>query len=217
MALAARRVGRLEKLADRLDAARSRVSIHPLDVTEFPSVAEVIARADATHDGLDVVVVNAGTGGGARIGTGRFPGNRVVLDTNLTGALAQIEAALDLFRPRRRGHIVLVSSLAATRPLPGSAAVYSASKAALASLGSSLRTELAGSGITVTTLRPGYIRTELNERARFPYMTPLERGVRSMIEAMDGEEGDVVVPPWPWRPLGWLLRLVPAPLLRRIM
>lgn len=217
VALAARRVERLEELAGGLSGGRGVVSVHSLDVTDLPSVVSVMGQADTAHGGLDVVVVNAGRGGGARLGTGGFAENRGVVETNLTGALAQAEAALELFRRRRRGHLVLVSSLAAGRGLPGSAAVYSATKMALASLGESLRVELGGGGIHVTTLRPGYIRTELNERVRFPYMTTPERGVGAMIEAMDRKAADVVVPGWPWRPFGWMFRLAPGALIRRFM
>lgn len=213
--LAARRTERLEEMAGRLSAGPGMVSIHTLDVTEFAAVEKAIREADARHGGLDVVVVNAGHGGGGRLGTGRFADNRRVVDTNLTGALAQIEAALVLFRTRGRGQLVLVSSLASRRGLPGSAAVYSATKVALASLGESLRTELAGSDIAVTVLRPGYIRTQFSGRARFPYMTGLEEGVEAMIRAMDRRAGDVVVPAWPWWLLGWALRIVPRHLLRR--
>lgn len=217
VALAARRTERLEALAHRISRQGGEITVHTLDVTDPDAVESVIRAADDLHGGLDVVVVNAGRGGGARVGTGRLQENQGVLDTNLRGALAQVEAAMELFRRRGRGHLVLVSSLAAVRGLPGSAAIYSASKVALASLGESLRVELASSEIDVTTLRPGYIRTELNERARFTYMTGLERGVESMIAAMDSRAGDVVVPAWPWRPLGWLFRLAPARLIRRFM
>ncbi|HEX7099754.1 MAG TPA: SDR family oxidoreductase [Acidimicrobiia bacterium] len=217
VAIAARRLDRLEQLEADLAPLPGNVSVHALDVTDAAAVWAAMTMADAQLGGLDVVVVNAGVAGGARLGTGGFDRNRNLIETNLTGALAQIEAALELFRPRRRGHIALVSSLASVRGLPGSAAVYSATKAALASLGESLRIELAGSGIYVTTLRPGYIRTELSGGTRFPYLSPLERGVAAMISAMDERASDVVVPAWPWRPLGWLLRAVPGSLIRRFM
>lgn len=217
VALAARRTERLEELAGQISGHGGDVTVHTLDVTDPAAVASIIREADALLGGLDVVVVNAGRGGGARLGTGRFQENRAVLDTNLTGALAQAETAIEVFRQRGRGHLVLVSSLAATRGLPGSAAIYSATKVALASLGESLRTEFAGKEISVTTLRPGYIRTELNQKASFPYMTALEPGVAAMIAAMDARAGDVVVPTWPWRPLGWLFRLAPRSLIRRFI
>lgn len=217
VALAARRTERLSELSTEISGRGGHVTVHTLDVTDLPEVVRSVNEADAAHGGLDVVVVNAGRGGGGRLGTGRFDENRAVVDTNLTGALAQAEAALELFRSRGGGHLVLVSSLAAVRGLPGSAAVYSATKAALASLGESLHLELAGRGTAVTVLRPGYIRTDLNQRARFPYMTPLVEGVEAMIGAMDRRAADVVVPAWPWRPLGWLLGVIPGRVLRRVL
>lgn len=215
VALAARRTERLEALARELKPNPGRTTVHTLDVTNPVAVDQVIHAADVDHGGLDVVVINAGGGGGGRVGSGRESENRVVIDTNLLGALSQAENAMALFRERGHGHLVLVSSLAARRGLPGSAATYSAAKAAVASLGESLHIECAGSDIHVTTLMPGYIRTDTNRAARFPYMTRLERGVEAMIGAMDVRAVQAVVPGWPWRPLGWLLGAIPGKVIRR--
>lgn len=217
VAVAARRVERLEALAEETRSSPGRATVHPLDVTDAAAVFRVIQEADETLGGLDVVVVNAGRGGGARQGTGRFADNRAMVETNLIGAMAQIEAALEIFRARGRGHLVLVSSLAGTRGLPGSMALYSATKAALSSIGESLRIELDGSGIGVTTLHPGFIRSPINEGSGFPYMTPIGKGVDAMIEAIDRRRPDAVVPAWPWVPLDWLMKLVPESVLRRLM
>lgn len=217
VAAAARRVDRLEALANETRSSPGRISIHPLDVTDAAAVFRVIEGADEEHGGLDVVVVNAGRGGGAKPGTGRFADNRAVVETNLIGAMAQVEAALEIFRERGRGHLVLVSSLAGDRGLPGSLGVYSATKAALSVLGESLRIELEGSGIDVTTLRPGFIRSPINEGSGFPYMTPIGKGVESMIEAIDRRRPDAVVPGWPWRPLAWVMKIVPESVIRRAM
>jgi NADP-dependent 3-hydroxy acid dehydrogenase YdfG len=215
VAIAARRTERLQALAAELAEAPGSVALYTLDVTDPDAVDRVMRQADAELGGLDVVVVNAGRGGGGRLGSGRDEENRAVIETNLLGALAQVETAMAVFRARGRGQLVLVSSLAASRALPGSGAVYSASKVALAYLGASLRSELAGSPIGVTTLRPGYIRTDLSSRNRSPLVTNVDRGVASMLSAIDARAGDVVVPFWPWRPLGWLMKLVPASLIRR--
>jgi NADP-dependent 3-hydroxy acid dehydrogenase YdfG len=217
VAAAARRSELLAALARDTASDPGRLSIHTLDVTDAAAVGRVMRAADDALGGLEVVVVNAGRAGGARLGRGRFHDNRAVVETNLIGALAQIETALDLFRRREGGHLVLVSSLAGDRGLPGAAAVYSATKAALSSIGESLHIELAGSGIAVTTLRPGFIRTPLNEGSRFPFLSPIETGVAAMIEAMDGRRGQAVVPAWPWRPLAPVLRVLPEGLLRRFL
>lgn len=217
VAVAARRVDRLEALADETRSGPGRITIHPLDVTDAAAVFRVIREADDVHGGLDVVVVNAGRGGGAKQGTGRFVDNRAVVETNLIGAMAQIEAALEIFRTRKRGQLVLVSSLAGTRGFPGSMALYSATKAALTILGESLRIELGDTDIDVTTLRPGFIRSPINEGSGFPYMTPIGKGVEAMIEAIDRRRADAVVPSWPWAPLGWVMKLVPESVIRRVM
>lgn len=215
LAIAARRTGGLETVASGLTAA-AKVTTHTLDVTDPAAVAHTFAEAVAAHGGIDVAVVNAGIGGGRRIGTGHHDENLAIISTNLVGALHQIEVAMAHFRDRDRGHLVLVSSMAGWRGLPGSAASYSASKAALSSLGESLRIETAGGPIAVTTLHPGYIRTDLSARARSPYQTPLDRGVAAMLAAIDRRVGEAVVPGWPWAPLGLLLRRVPERALRRL-
>jgi NAD(P)-dependent dehydrogenase (short-subunit alcohol dehydrogenase family) len=212
---AARRTDALADLAQEVAGAAGSLVVRELDVTDAASVDRVMREVDQTLGGLDVVVVNAGRGGGSPLGSGEADRNRAVLAVNLLGALAQIETAMSLFRHRGRGHLVLVSSMAAGRGLPGGSAAYSAGKAALASLGSSLRAEFTGTGVAVTTLRPGYISTPLTARNRSPLVTSLERGVDSMIRAMDRRRGDVVVPAWPWAPLDLLLRMAPRRLLRR--
>lgn len=217
MALSARRRDRLEALADQIRLDGGTASVHPADVSDTNLIRRAILEADEIHGGLDVVVANAGHGGGGRIGTGRVDENRRVVETNVLGVLNQAEVAMELFRRKERGQLVLVSSLASVRGLPGSAAVYSASKAAVTSLGESLRMETAGTRIRVTTLLPGYVKTELSSRTRFPYLSPLGRGVEAMIEAMDAGRGEAVVPSLPWRPLGWVLRYIPESVLRRFM
>lgn len=215
VALAARRTDRLEAVAASLATGPGTVSVHRLDVTDTPEVDRVMRRAHAVHGGLDVVVVNAGRGGGGRLGTGREAENRAVMETNLVGALAQIETAMSIFRERGRGHLVLMSSVAGNRAVPGGGAVYSATKASVAALGESLRTEMAGSGVVVTTLRPGFIATDLTARAGTPYKSSLPRSVTAMIKAIDAGVDDRVVPAWPWRPLSLLFAVTPRRLLRR--
>lgn len=215
VALAARRVDRLDALAQELRRPGVRVTTHELDVTDTDAVAGVLHAADRAHDGLDVVVVNAGIGGAARVGVGDLADSLAVVDTNVRGALAQAHVAMALFRARGVGHLVLVSSIAGDRGLPGRAAVYSMSKAALTSLGQSLQAEVQGSGIEVTVLRPGFIQTDLTKRTSGPHVTGLQRGVAAMLAGIDGRRRQPAVPMW-WAPVSGVLRALPTRLLRRV-
>lgn len=219
LALCARRVDRLEQLRDELRAAHpsGTVAVRALDVNDSDAVFAVFADLADELGGLDRVVVNAGVGKGARLGTGRFAANRETAMTNFVAALAQCEAALEHFRGAGSGHLVVVSSLSAVRGLPGAMTTYAASKAAVAALADGIRMDLRGTAIAVTTLFPGYIRTELSGAAeqRTPFMASTGRGVRAMIAAMEREVATSVVPAWPWQPIGLLLRYAPAGLVRR--
>lgn len=219
LAICARRGDRLEELRTQLVAATPgiRVAVRTLDVDDHDAVFRVFDELRAELGGLDRVIVNAGLGKGAPIGTGRFDVNRATITTNLVSALAQCEAAMQIFRAADAGHLVVVSSMSAIRGLPRSATAYSASKAGLSALAEGLRAELIGSPIVVTTLLPGYIVSEMNERAeqRTPLLTGTENGVRAMVRAIDKEVTSAAVPPWPWRPIAALLRFAPLRLVAR--
>lgn len=219
LALAARRVERLEQVREEILAAHPdrTVVLRALDVDDHDAVFRVVREVDEALGGLDRVIVNAGIGKGAPFGTGRFDANKQTLTTNLVSAVAQCEAALELFRARGRGHLVIVSSMSAVRGLPKAMTAYSASKAGIAAAAEGLRAEFLGTDIKITTLFPGYIRSEMNERVaqRTPLMTDTVPGVRAMVRAVDREVGTAAVPAWPWRPLRAVLRFAPLAVVRR--
>jgi NAD(P)-dependent dehydrogenase (short-subunit alcohol dehydrogenase family) len=103
------------------------------------------------------------------------------------------------------------------RGLPGALTAYAASKAGIAALAEGIRVELLGSAITVTTIYPGYIRSEMNEKvaSRQPLIVGTEAGVRAIVRAIEREPAEAEVPPWPWRPLGLLMRHAPLAVIRR--
>jgi short-subunit dehydrogenase len=220
LALCARRLDRLEALRDELcDKHPSAViSIHALDVTDHAAVFRVFQEAATAHGGLDRVVVNAGVGKGARIGTGRFDANLETAMTNFVAGLAQCEAAMELFRKAGEGHLVVVSSMSAMRGMRGAMTTYAATKAGIAALAEGIRSDVLGTKISVTTLFPGYIRSEMNERVeqKTPLMSSTEDGVRAMVRAIEREVGEAAVPPWPWRPLGTVIRHAPLQVVRKL-
>jgi short-subunit dehydrogenase len=221
LGLCARRTERLEELRAEILAAHPErtVVIRPLDVNDHPAVFRVFREIADELGGLDRVIVNAGLGKGASVGTGRFDANKQTITTNLVSALAQCEAAMEIFREANAGHLVVVSSLSALRGMPKSMTAYAASKAGLATLAEGIRSDVLGTPIKVTTLLPGYIRSEMNEQVaqRTPLMSSTSDGVRSMVRAIEKEAASAMVPAWPWRPLSVVLRHAPLPVLRRMM
>ncbi|WP_433630341.1 SDR family oxidoreductase [Nocardia sp. CA-120079] len=219
LALCARRLDALEALRDELTAAHPgiTVAVRALDVDDHSAVPRVFAELRDELGGVDRVIVNAGIGKGARIGTGRADANIATATTNFVSALAQTEAALEIFRAQESGHLVLVSSMSAVRGLPGKKAAYSASKAGLAALGEALTVEFANSPIAVTTLLPGFIATDMAAKAGDARMvTPLAKGVAAMVRAIEREKIRACVPGWPWRLIDVVLPHLPGAVVTRM-
>lgn len=212
LALAARRMERLEELQAELLAEypQIRVAIRSLDVDRHEDVFSVFREFDEELGGLDRVIVNAGLGKGQPLGTGYFHANVQTAQTNFLGALAQSEAALELFRPRNAGHVVLISSMSALRGMPRNLTTYAASKAAVASLGEGMRADLARTDIRVTTLFPGFIRSEINEKVKkMPFLVDTETGCRALAASIEKEPHKACVPSWPWAPLSVAMKVLP--------
>ncbi len=217
LALCARRLDRLEALAAELRDSAAQVAVAQLDVTDFDSVPVVFGKLRDELGGLDRVIVNAGLGKGAPIGTGKARANLETVQTNLAGALAQAEAALEIFREQGYGHLVLISSVSANRGLPKAQAAYSASKAGVTALGQALQAEFAGKPIAVTIIEPGYIETDINRGVKTRLMTKTDDGVAAMVAAIEAEKEYAAVPRWPWEPLAAAMRHLPGSVSRRMV
>lgn len=219
LALTARRTDRLEALRDELTARHPgiRVALRELDVTDPDAVFRVFRECDEELDGIDRVIANAGLGKGQPLGTGYHYANAQTMRTNVLGTLAQAEAALELFRPRGDGHLVLVASISAVRGMPRNLTAYAASKAAIATLGEGVRADLLGTGIAVSTILPGFIRSEINEKvAKVPFIVSTEKGCRALARAIEREPHSAAVPAWPWALLGPAMRYLPLPIVARM-
>ena len=216
LALAARRLDRLEALRDELAPTGVRIAVAALDVDDHDAVFATVAALRDELGGLDRVIVNAGVGTGAPIGTGCFDANLATARTNFVAALAQCEAAMEVFRAQNAGHLVVVSSVAADRGLKGAQTTYAATKAGLSHLAEGIRVDVADTPIRVTTLAPGYIRTELNGGLRRPFSVDAATGTKAMADAIEKEATFAYVPTWPWAVLGRALRVMPTALLRRV-
>ena len=223
LAVCARRTERLEVLKAELTTAypQRRVEVRALDVNDDAAVFEVFAAFREDFGSLDRVIVNAGLGKGAPIGTGRYDANKQTAMTNFVAALAQCEAAMEIFRAQKRGHLVMISSVSAMRGMPKTVTTYAATKAGVAALAEGIRSEMLGQrdlDIRVSTIYPGYIRSEMNERVKHtPFIVDTATGVRAMVEAIEAEKAHARVPAWPWVPLGWAMHNLPLKAVRRLL
>jgi short-subunit dehydrogenase len=220
LALCARRTEKLETVKAGILAAHPerRVEIRALDVTDDDQVFEVFRAFKKDFGTIDRVIINAGLGKGAPLGTGRYDANRETAMTNFIAALAQSEAAMEIFREQNAGHFVMISSMSALRGMPKSMTTYAATKAGAAHIAEGLRNELHGKPIKVTVLYPGYIASEMNEGvARTRLMASTEKGVRAMVDAIEKEKDSACVPPLPWAPMSVLMKHAPLPVLKKLM
>lgn len=169
VALLARRAAELE----RVRAAMARPDDHlalVCDVRDPAAVAAAMRAVAERWSGLDLLVNNAGTGYRAPVEEFELEPARAVLETNVLAPLSVCRAALPLLRKGARPVVVNVSSVVGWRGFP-ELAVYSASKAALTSIGQSLRLEWAKEGIAVCNFSParthsGFFAAQANPRRR---------------------------------------------------
>ncbi len=157
--LGARRLHRLEALADEIRRDGGRVALRRLDVTRREDVEAFVQAAVAQFGRLDVIVNNAGVMPLSPVADLKVEEWDRMVDVNLKGVLYGVAAALPVFRAQGSGHVVNVTSVADRRIVP-TAAVYSATKYAVRAFSEGLRQEIGG-GIRVTLVAPGATESEL--------------------------------------------------------
>ncbi len=218
LGLCARRGDALQELREDILSHHPtrRVEIRELDVTDYEAVPAVVEELAAALDGLDLVIANAGVGASGAVGHGHARADRAVIETNMLGAMATIDAAVALFLRQGRGQIVAISSVAAFRGLSGSAS-YSASKAGIAVYTDAVRAELHGTPIKVTTLYPGYIDTPLNQDIeRRPFLIDLDKGAALIADKIERGVNSSTIPVYPWGVVSRLLRSAPTGLIAKM-
>jgi short-subunit dehydrogenase len=184
--LAARRAAALDALAQRINAAGGGRAIPlALDVSDHDAVVRTLAAVQAEHGPIDCLIANAGVGDSLPAKALTTASVRRVFDTNVFGVTSCLEAVLPGMIDRGAGHVVGVSSLAGYRGLPGSS-FYAASKAALTVLLESLRIELKSYGVDVTTICPGFVKTEMTAKNKhpMPFLMELDDAAREMHAAI---------------------------------
>ena len=217
--LLARREDKLQDLADELGGeASGKVAWQVGDVSDVEQLNRSLDALEESLGGVDMVIANAGYGHPELPHRFKPGAAERMYDVNLMGMLRTFDWALPRFIERRAGHLVGVASVASFAGMPNSSS-YCGSKAAMRVHLQGLRVSLARYGIAVTTICPGFVKSELTDKAKYkmPFLWETDRAARKIADALERRRGELV---FPWQM--WLLvllstRWMPRFLLERMM
>jgi short-subunit dehydrogenase len=186
LGLVARRVEVIDEVVRQIEALGGKAVALPADVQSESSLRAAADKLRADVGPIDVLIANAGIGptrDAAEINAEEVAG---VINVNVIGASNSVAAVIPEMVARKSGQLVVISSLAAYRGLPRSAA-YCASKAAVSAFFESLRLDLEPRGIAVTIIHPGFIKTPLTagRDAQMPFLMELDDAVKKMARAIE--------------------------------
>lgn len=191
---------RLQEVANEIEHAGNGKSEHrtlvlPADVRDAVAVRAAAQRLRKEFGAIDVMIANAGMG--ATTDATELDPEEVakLLSVNVMGAVNSVAAVLPEMVKRGSGQLVAISSLSAYRGLRKSAA-YCASKASLSSFFESVRIDLIGSGVDVSIIHPGFIKTPLTDgrKAKMPYLMEVDYAVNKIIHAIERRKKSYAFP-----------------------
>lgn len=213
LALSGRNQARLAAVGEACRAAGAEVETETVDVRDAEAMAAWIDRVDAAHP-LDLVVANAGIGAGSGRGGEHAAQVHKVFATNVDGVFNTILPAVERMRARPaeggfRGQVAIMSSLAGFRGFAGAPA-YSASKAAIKVYGEGLRGELAASGIGVTVICPGFVKSRMTAHNKFwmPFLMETDRAAAVVRRGLARNRARIAFP-WPLYAAIWAIAALP--------
>jgi len=222
LSLCGRVEGRLENIAAQCRAVSNAnlVTVHTkiIDVTDQSAMRTWILARDAARP-LDLIIANAGISGGTA-GFAHYESDhqvRRIFDVNLGGVLNSIEPVLPAMVARGRGQIGVVSSLASFSGWPG-APSYSASKVAVRLYAEGLRGSLHGSGVSVHSILPGFIKTPLTDinPYKMPFLMSADKAAGIIAKALAKGKGRIAFP-WTTYLLSGFIGLLPFWLSSRLL
>lgn len=202
--LVARRAEVLSELVHKISSEGGKALALVADVNDAGELRTQAVFLRQEFGPIDVLIANAGIGTISPALDLQPEDVATVFKVNVLGAVNSVAAVLPEMIARKQGQLVAISSLSAYRGLPKSAA-YCASKAAVSSFFESLRIDLRNSGVDVTIIHPGFIKTPLTtgRKAKMPYMMELDTAVKQMVRAIEKRKKSYA---FPWQ-LASIVRL----------
>ena len=204
LGLVARRAAALDEIVGEISSRNGKALALATDVQDATALRGAADRMRAEFGHIDVLIANAGIGLTADAAEMQPADLARVLNVNVIGAANSVAAVVPEMVAHGSGHLVVISSLAAYRGLPKSAA-YCASKAAVSAFFESVRLDLKGKGIAVTIIHPGFIKTPLTEgrHADMPFLMELQDAVQLIVGAIERRKKSYA---FPWQ-LASIVRL----------
>lgn len=204
LALAARRVERLESLAREIESMGRQVAVCACDVTEDADIAKAVDLVLTRFGRIDVVVANAGFGVVGPFETLRVEDYRRQFETNVFALIRTARADLPSL-VKSQGSLVLMGSVSGHISIPGNSP-YSMSKYAVRAFAESIYFELKPKGVAVTLISPGFVESEIrqvdNLGVHHPgadesipswIVMPVEKAARKMLRAIAGRRRELVL------------------------
>ena len=193
--LVARREDLLQGVVAEIEAHGGKAMALPADVTDANAVRGAVEALSRRLGPIDLLIANAGVGATVDGRNLEPDGVARVFSVNVIGVVNCVSAVIPQMIERGRGQLAVISSLAAYRGLPKSAA-YCASKAAVSALFESLRLDLQPSGIDVTIIHPGFIKTPLTagREAKLPFLQEVDTAAKKMIRVIEKRKKSYAFP-----------------------
>jgi short-subunit dehydrogenase len=216
LGLTARREAELLQVAEEVERAGGKALALPADVRNAEDMNGAAERVREKWGGVDVLIANAGmstTTAGMSLNAGEASD---VISINVIGVVNSVAAVLPDMLKRGSGQLIAISSLASYRGMPKSGA-YSASKAAVSTFFESLRIDLRRSGVDVTVIHPGFIRTPMtaNRKKKLPFLLEPEDAACRIIKAIERRARTYAFP-WQLAGLVRVIRHMPGALYDRL-
>jgi short-subunit dehydrogenase len=186
LGLLARREELLKSLAEKCEQVGGTARVSACDVTDAEGVTDAAEKLRNEFGKIDILICNAGIGGPKHAKDITNEDVRKVFEINFMGAVHAVTAVLPQMFEQKSGQLVAIASLAGIRGLPFSAS-YSASKGAMINFFESLRLDLIGSGVDVTIIQPGFIKTPLTSgrENKMPFIMDLEDSIPFFVRAIE--------------------------------
>ena len=207
LGLLARRGERLEALAGSLPGTHY---LYVVDVRDRQALHQAAEDFIQRVGQVDIVIASAGISAGTLTEQqDDFDVFKAIIDTNVLGTVSSFEPFVNHMKQARAGTLVGIASVAGVRGLPGAGA-YSASKAAVATYCESLRLELQPNGVSVVTIAPGYIRTEMTAQNPYsmPFLLDADVFATRAAHAIARKKSYIVIP-WQMGVVGKIMRALP--------